>query len=92
MGLSLNIPQDAENTLRQAFGADLDRAALEALVIQGYRSRRLGLQEVQRALNLQTRFDAEQWLGDRGVPLDYTAEDFEQDMAAIRKLRSGRTP
>ncbi|CAG0989753.1 hypothetical protein PHYC_02222 [Phycisphaerales bacterium] len=32
MGLSLNIPIEAEQTLRQAFGADLDRAALEALV------------------------------------------------------------
>jgi hypothetical protein len=32
--VGLNVPVDAAETLRRAFGTDLDRAALDALAIE----------------------------------------------------------
>lgn len=37
MGISLNVPDFAEAALREAWGADLGRVALEALVSESYR-------------------------------------------------------
>ena len=38
---TLNLPLDASQTLQRAFGPDLDRAAVEALAIEGYRTAKL---------------------------------------------------
>ena len=88
MTVTIHIPDDAESVLRQAWGAGLDRAALEALVIEGYRTRKFGGGMVRQLLSLPTRWDAEQWLATRGVPLNYSLEDLEADRSALdRALR-----
>lgn len=79
MGISLNIPSDKEQTLRQAWGGDLDRAALEALIIEGYRSARLSIGEVADLLNFATRFEAEEWLTGRGVQSNYDLDELRAD-------------
>ena len=86
MTVTLNIPNEAEQVFRDAWGNDLDRAALEALVIEGYRSRRFGLATVRRLLNLETRWDTEQWLGAHGVNWNYSLEDLESDRKTLDTL------
>jgi hypothetical protein len=86
MCLNLNIPDEAERMLREAFGGTLDRAALEALAIEGYRSGKFGSGQVRRLLGLSDRSEAQQWLAARGVYLNYTIEDLEQDRATLDKL------
>ena len=41
MIVSLNLPKEAEQVLRSAFGEDLSRAALEAMALEGYRAGKL---------------------------------------------------
>ncbi len=86
MTVTLHIPDDAGDVLRQVWGQSLDQAALEALVIEGYRTRRFGGGMVRRLLGLATRWDAEQWLASRNVPLNYDTDDLEADRRALDRL------
>lgn len=86
MVINLNIPKDAEETLRSTWGTGLDQAAFEALVIEGYRSRKFGCGMVRQLLNLPTRWEAERWLADRAVPLNYTLEDLQADRQTLDRL------
>ncbi len=86
MIITLHLPEDAEETIRRAWGDQIDRATLEALVIDGYRTGKLGISQVRRLLGLESRWDAQKWLGERGIPLNYSLEDFETDQRNLTKL------
>lgn len=64
----------------------LGQAAKEDLVIELYRSRKIGLSDVCLLLGLETRIQAEEWLGSRGVNWNYALEDLEADRATLSKL------
>lgn len=78
--------KEAEDALREAWGNGLDQAAFDALVIEGYRSGKFGIAQVRRLLKLETRWDAESWLGQRGVFLNYSIEDLEADRRTLNRL------
>lgn len=82
---TLNVSSSVEATLRRVFGDDLDRAALEALAIEGYRSARLSAGEVARVLGLDTSLQASQWLAQRGISLNYTLDDLEVDRVSLSR-------
>ena len=81
----LNVPVDASETLRRAFGTDLDRAALEALAIEGYRTARLTAGEVARVLGLETSIAAQTWLAQHGIEPNYSVDDFKADIDDLSK-------
>lgn len=84
--MTIHLPEDAKRTFRETWGDSLDRATLEALVIQGYRQRRFGISAVRRLLGLETRWQAEQWLGSQGVNWNYSSEDLDDDLATLEQL------
>ncbi len=86
MTLSIHIPQQSEATLLEAFGENLDRVALEAMSIEGYRTGKLSLGEVANILGFETTIAALEWLGTRGVPLNYSAEDYRADQATLGRV------
>lgn len=86
MTVTVHLPETSEAAFHRAFGQDLERAALEALSIEGYRSGKLSLGEVANALGLETTVAALEWLGSRGVPLNYSLEDFEADRASLSRV------
>lgn len=86
MALYLNISEEADQVLREAWGKDLDQAALEALVIEGYRAGKFGIADVRRLLKLETRWDAESWLGQRGIYMNYSIADLEADRKTLDRL------
>jgi predicted HTH domain antitoxin len=88
---ALNITSETEQTLRQAFGPDLTRAALEALAIEGYRTAKLTAGEVAGILGLTTSIEAQSWMAQRGVELNYSVEDLDADRATLDKLLSETT-
>lgn len=89
MKVVLELPDEIAVAL-QAEGADLSRAALEGLAIEGYKTHRLTEYQVQRLLGFGSRWHVHRFLKERGVYLDYTMEDFEREMAINRKLRTKR--
>lgn len=86
MTISLNISQHQEDTLRHAWGADVGRAALEALAVEGYRSGRLSAAEVGVLVGIEDRWTLNQWLAERRVALNYTSEDLDADRRALDRL------
>ena len=86
MTIQIHLPEDSAPVFREAWGDGLDRAVLEAMVIEGYRTRRFGIAQVRRALGLRTRAEAERWLGERGVPMNYSLEDLEADRATLDRI------
>lgn len=90
MVIKLTLPESAEASLREAFGSDLDRAALEALAIEGYRSGRLGLARVGELLGLDNRWATEAWLAGRGVTWNYGADDLAADRETLERLFGDR--
>lgn len=85
MTLSIHLPPQSEETLLQAFGNDLDRVALEAMSIEGYRTGKLSLGEVANILGLETTIVALEWLGARGVALNYSAADYAEDQKTFER-------
>ena len=80
MQIALDIPDNIAAAI--APGKDLARAALEALALEGYRSKRLGESAVRRLLGFETRMEVHGFLKEHGVYLHYTMEDVERDTAA----------
>lgn len=83
---AITISADIERTLESAFGPELERAALEALAIEGYRTARLTAGEVAKVLGLETSIQAQAWLARRGVEANYSLEDLVADRVSLAKL------
>src|SRR5271170_6066658 len=78
MQIAIEIPDNIAGVI--APEEDPARAALEALALEGYRSRRLGESAVRRLLGLQTRIEVHAFLKAHGVYLNYSMADLEHDM------------
>jgi predicted HTH domain antitoxin len=102
MTLDIPLSPEAEKRLRElASAARLDlstcarelleralesEAAKEAFIIEGYRAGRLSLGQIATLLSLSTRLEAERWLAERRVPLNYDIDDFDRDCETLGKL------
>ena len=85
MSISFDLPESLEAALRAEWG-DLDQAAKEALIIESYRTGRLSIGQVAEFLRLETRFQAEKWLGERGVTWNYSSDDLKADRETLNSL------
>ena len=65
---------------------DLSRAALEALTTEAYREGKISHAQLRRLLGFQTRTEVDAFLKDRGVELEYTAEDLERDRETLKRF------
>jgi predicted HTH domain antitoxin len=84
MHVNINIPQEAEVVLRREWG-DLDQAAKDALLIESYRAGKISLGFLSETLGI-SRWEAEQWLGQRGVTWNYGLDDLEDDRRTLGEL------
>ncbi len=55
-------------------------------MIEGYRTGKLGISDVREMLGLESRFDAEDWLGKHGVNWNYGLEELEADRRTLSRL------
>lgn len=86
MEIAINLPEEVARTLEAKWG-DVSRRALEAVAAEAYRSGALTAAEVGRLLGFTSRWQTEAFLKEAGVELDYTADDLDHDVAAIRDAR-----
>ncbi len=83
MNIAIEIPDDIGRLLAaQAGGAS--RAVLEAVAVEAYRSGTVTPAQVQQMLGLRSRWETETFLRRAEAYHDYTVEDLERDVAAIR--------
>lgn len=85
MRIWLELPDDVIEQLGEK-GQDLSMAALEALAIDAYRMNRITGNQLCRLLQIPSRYDLDGFLKHHGVPLEYTAEDFEREAATSARL------
>ena len=88
MTVTIHLPREAERSLRNAWGDQLDLKAFEALVIQGYRERVFSVGRVAELVGLETSIQAEQWLADRRVERNLDLGDIASDFSAVDGLRT----
>ncbi len=89
MVIRFDIPENIEQELARQVG-DVSQAAKEALVIESYRTGKLSIGQVARVLGLETRFQAEEWLGKHDVAWNYSPDDLEADRETLRQLFTER--
>jgi hypothetical protein len=84
----MHIAIDIPDTISGVIAPEQDpvRATLEALALEGYRSRRLGESAVRRLLGFETRMEVHGFLKEHGVYLNYTMEDLEHDMRGADRI------
>ena len=85
MNLELQIPDEVAHLLTSEY-ADLPRAALEALALEGSRSKRFSEGQLRQMLGLSSRLQVHAFLKEHGVHLHYSLDDLEQDRETSREL------
>jgi predicted HTH domain antitoxin len=88
MAVTFSLPDGVEGDLRKECG-DLDRVAKEALAIELYRSGRISVGFLAEMLGLGV-LEADAWLAARGVPLNYSDKDLENDLCTLDRLLADR--
>lgn len=88
MNVAIELPEDIAHQLEAKWG-DISQRTLESLAIEAYRSGVITEAQVQRMLNLLSRWEVEAFLNRAQTYLDYTEADLERDILAIRKVTSG---
>lgn len=83
MNVAIEIPDDIGRVLAGQAG-DVAPAVLEAVAIEAYRSGTITPAQVQQMLGLSSRWQREAFLRRAEAYDDYTMDDLERDIAAIR--------
>jgi predicted HTH domain antitoxin len=83
MNVAIEIPDEVGRALA-LHGNDVSQAVLEAVAIEAYRSGRVTPAQVQQMLGLRSRWQTETFLRRAEAFHDYTMEDLDRDIAAIR--------
>jgi predicted HTH domain antitoxin len=83
VNIAIDIPDDIGLALAAQSGG-VSRAVLEAVAIEAYRSGAITPAQVQQMLGMHSRWDTESFLRRAEAFHDYTMDDLERDIAAIR--------
>jgi predicted HTH domain antitoxin len=83
MNVAIQIPDEVGRAL-MARGADITQAVLEAVAIEAYRSGAITPAQVQEMLGFRSRWETESFLHRAEAYHDYTIDDLDRDIAAIR--------
>ena len=85
VALSIDMPEDVRSALEGRCG-NLWRRVTENLALDGYRQGLLSLAQVRRLLGLATRWEAQRFLGSRGIPVfDFDPAEIDRE-AALQEL------
>jgi hypothetical protein len=83
VNVAIEIPDEIGRALG-AHACDVSRAVLEAVAVEAYRSGTITPAQVQQMLGLRSRWETESFLRRADAYHDYTMDDLERDVAAIR--------
>jgi predicted HTH domain antitoxin len=83
MSVAVEIPDVLAEAIQSSSG-DLTRGTVEALALEGYRSRRLTESQLVELLGFSTRIQVHGFLKSHGVFLNYDQEDLEADLRFAR--------
>ena len=85
MNVAIDIPDDIGQVLATQAGG-VSRAVLEAVAIEAYRTGAITPAQVQKMLGLRSRWETESFLRRAEAFHNYTMDDLQRDIAAIRDV------
>jgi hypothetical protein len=85
MNLTLRIPDEMAARL-VAEGGDLERRALEALVLEEFRAGRMTTAELRRTLGFEALNELDGFLKAHGVFEEYSREELDREVQALQRL------
>ena len=85
MNLTVRIPDELASHLG-ASGPDLERQALEALVVESFRAGRMTTEDLRKALGFEVLNEVDGFLKARGVYEPYTVEEINRQVETLAKL------
>jgi predicted HTH domain antitoxin len=85
MSVTIELPEDISAALEGQWD-NVPRRSLEAIAVEAYRTGALTESQIRRLLGFESRFQVHALLKEHQMPLRYTAEDVESDLAAHRQL------
>jgi predicted HTH domain antitoxin len=85
MSVTIQLPDEIERQLRN-LDPLLDEHARDLFIITNYQAGRLSTGEIAIILGFETRHEAEEWLGQRGVKSNYSLKDLESDRATLDRI------
>lgn len=85
MAITIQLPPEIEQELRRDT-PNLDDHAREQFLIAHYQAGKLSTGDLAEILGFQTRQEAQVWLAEQGVPINYTLADLEQDRKNLDAL------
>jgi len=81
----IDLPKPIEDQFRSALGDRVDEVAREALILAGYGCAGLSIGQVAKLLNCSIN-DAYGFLKEHGVSVNYSVDDYEEDLVSLRRL------
>jgi predicted HTH domain antitoxin len=85
MNINFEIPQDIEQQIRTN-GADLNREAKEAYLVELYRQRKISQAQLSQVLDLD-RYETDGLLKKHGIEYDLTLAEFRKEVASLREAK-----
>lgn len=85
MNLILRIPDEVASKIA-AGGGDLERRALEALVLEEYRAGRMTTKDLRQALGFEVLDEVDGFLKAHGVYEPYTVEEIDGEVASLTRF------
>lgn len=85
MTVNIDLPEDISRALEKQWGG-VSRHTLEALAVEGYRSRALSESQIRRMLGFETRNQVHEFLKGAGVHFDYHGDDLQHDIDVHSQL------
>jgi len=85
MQVTIELQEDIGQQLTSEW-RDLPRAALEALLLEAYRAKKLSAEELCRVLGFESQYDLDGFLKQHEVWLEYSLQDFERAVEASVRL------
>ena len=86
MQVTIEVPDDIAERMRQANGQDVARHLLEAYALWAYQTGEIGGGQLRRLLGFETRDEVDQFLADHNATHNYMLADLEQDPETARQL------
>ncbi len=85
MAIMIKLPADIEEDLRH-LDPRLDDHARDQFLLANYQAGKLSTGEIAIILGFPTRFQAEEWLAERGACQNYSAEDLRADHETLERI------
>ena len=85
MTITIQLPVEIEDDLRHQDPA-LEKHTRDQFLVANYQAGRLSTGDIAVILGFQTRFQAEEWLGEHGACQNYSSEDLEADQRTLDRI------